>query len=153
MPSLTNQNTRSQMALDISLCRTIKGRKSMSFLGPKIFIDFFIIITIAIIFFFNFLKVDFFYYISLRSYLQGDPNGNKNRFGSFLGHPCHLRSRGIFSFSYASLLFNNFIMQSLTLPFFFISILNSFYDGEINTYTNIHYYDCMFLSCHVRVSE
>ena len=40
----------------------------------------------------------------------GDPNGNKNRFGSFLGHPCHLRSRGIFSFSYASLLFDYFIM-------------------------------------------
>ena len=46
------------------------------------------------------------------------PNGNKNRFGSFLGHPCRLRSRGIFCFSYACL----------------ISILNIFYDGEINTY-------------------
>ena len=36
MPSLKNQNTRSQMALNIPLCRTIKGQKSMSFLGPKI---------------------------------------------------------------------------------------------------------------------
>ena len=25
------------MALDITLCRTIKGQKSMSFLGPKIY--------------------------------------------------------------------------------------------------------------------
>ena len=31
-------------------------------------------------------------------------------FGSFLGYPCHLQSEGIFSFSYASLLFNYFIM-------------------------------------------
>ena len=36
MPSLNNYNTRSQMALDISLCRTNKGQKSMSLLGPKI---------------------------------------------------------------------------------------------------------------------
>ena len=36
MPSLNNYNTRSQMALDMPLCRTIKGQKSMSFLGPKI---------------------------------------------------------------------------------------------------------------------
>ena len=36
MPSLNNYNTRSQMALDIPLCRTNKGQKSMSFLGPKI---------------------------------------------------------------------------------------------------------------------
>ena len=36
MPSLNNYNTRSQMALDIPLCRTYKGQKSMSFLGPKI---------------------------------------------------------------------------------------------------------------------
>ena len=38
MPSLNNYKTRSQMALDISLCRTrtIKGQKSVSFLGPKI---------------------------------------------------------------------------------------------------------------------
>ena len=36
MPSLNNYNTRSQMALDIPLCRTIKEQKSMSFLGPKI---------------------------------------------------------------------------------------------------------------------
>ena len=36
MPSLNNYDTRSQMALDIPLCRTIKGQKNMSFLGPKI---------------------------------------------------------------------------------------------------------------------
>ena len=36
MPSLNNYNTRSQMALDIQLCRTIKGQKSMPFLEPKI---------------------------------------------------------------------------------------------------------------------
>ena len=36
MPSLNNGNTRSQIALDIPLCRIIKGEKSMSFLGPKI---------------------------------------------------------------------------------------------------------------------
>ena len=35
MPSLNNYNTRSQMALDIPLCRTIKGQKSMSFLDAK----------------------------------------------------------------------------------------------------------------------
>ena len=43
----------------------------------------------------NSLFLGFFYYTSLLSYLQGDPNGNKHRFGSFLGHPCHFRSRGI----------------------------------------------------------
>ena len=96
------------MALDIPLCRIIKGQKTMLFFGPKIcnivrsnikaasttssikhhlkkeilsklqnFIDFIfiiitiiIIITITITLCFNFLKVDFFYYIiSLRSYL------------------------------------------------------------------------------------
>ena len=36
MPSLNSYNTRSQMALDIPLCRKTKGQKSMSFLGPKI---------------------------------------------------------------------------------------------------------------------
>ena len=36
MPSLNSYHTRSKMALDIPLCRTIKGQKSMSFLGPKI---------------------------------------------------------------------------------------------------------------------
>ena len=36
MPSLNNYNTRSQMALDIPLCRATKGQKSMSFLGAKI---------------------------------------------------------------------------------------------------------------------
>ena len=34
--SLNNYNTRSQMALDIPLCKTNKEQKSMSFLGPKI---------------------------------------------------------------------------------------------------------------------
>ena len=36
MPSLNNYNTRSHMALDIPLCRTIEGQKSMSFLGANI---------------------------------------------------------------------------------------------------------------------
>ena len=36
MPSINNYNTRSQMVLDIPLCRTNKGQKSMLFLGPKI---------------------------------------------------------------------------------------------------------------------
>ena len=36
MPSLNNYNTKLQMALDISLCRTNKGQKGMSFLGRKI---------------------------------------------------------------------------------------------------------------------
>ena len=36
MPSLNNYNTRSQMKLDIPLCSTNEGQKSMSFLGPKI---------------------------------------------------------------------------------------------------------------------
>ena len=34
--SLNNYNTRSQMALDIPLCRTNKGQRNMSFDGPKI---------------------------------------------------------------------------------------------------------------------
>ena len=36
MPSLSNCNTRSQMALGLPLCRTNKRQKSMSFLGSKI---------------------------------------------------------------------------------------------------------------------
>ena len=36
MPSLNNYNTRSQIALDMPLCRTVKEQKSMSLLGPKI---------------------------------------------------------------------------------------------------------------------
>ena len=36
MPSLNNYNTRWQMTSEIPLCRTIKGQKGMSFLGPKI---------------------------------------------------------------------------------------------------------------------
>ena len=36
IPSLNDYNTRSQMALGIPLCRTIKEQKRMSFLGPKI---------------------------------------------------------------------------------------------------------------------
>ena len=36
MPLLNNFNTRLQMALDIPLCRTIKGQKSMLFLRLKI---------------------------------------------------------------------------------------------------------------------
>ena len=124
MPSLNNYNTRSQMALDIPLCRTIKGQKSMLFLRLKIWNKISLNIKTATTtssfthrlkkeilsklqeriilliyyyyydyyFFFNFLKVDFFYYISLCSYLQRDPNRNKNRSGSFLGNTCHLRS-------------------------------------------------------------
>ena len=38
MPSLNNYNSRSQMTSDIPLCRTNKGQKSMSFLGPRILI-------------------------------------------------------------------------------------------------------------------
>ena len=40
MPSLNNYNARSQIALDIPLCRTIKWQKSMSFLGPRIWNTF-----------------------------------------------------------------------------------------------------------------
>ena len=36
IPLLNNYNTRSQMVLDMPLCRTNKGQKSMSFLGLKI---------------------------------------------------------------------------------------------------------------------
>ena len=36
MPSLNDYNIRSKMALDIALCRKIKGQKSMAFFGPKI---------------------------------------------------------------------------------------------------------------------
>ena len=36
MPSLNNYTTRLKMALDIPLCKTIKGQKSMSFPEPKI---------------------------------------------------------------------------------------------------------------------
>ena len=36
MPSLNNYNTRSQMALDIPLSRTIKVQKGMPFLESKI---------------------------------------------------------------------------------------------------------------------
>ena len=36
MPLLNNYNARSQVALNIPLCRTTKGQKSMAFLGPKI---------------------------------------------------------------------------------------------------------------------
>ena len=35
-PSLNRYNTRSQMALDIPLRKTVLGQKSISFLGPKI---------------------------------------------------------------------------------------------------------------------
>ena len=36
IPSVNNCNARSQMVLDIPLCRTNKGQKSVSFLGPNI---------------------------------------------------------------------------------------------------------------------
>ena len=36
MPSLNNYSTRSQIALDIPLCRTNKGQKNMSFFGAEI---------------------------------------------------------------------------------------------------------------------
>ena len=35
MPSLNNYNTRSQMALDIPLCSTIKGQKVCYFLAQR----------------------------------------------------------------------------------------------------------------------
>ena len=40
MPFLNNYNTKLQMALDIPLCKTSKGKKSMSFLGPNIWNKF-----------------------------------------------------------------------------------------------------------------
>ena len=36
MPSLNNYHARSQIALDMPFCRTVKEQKSMSLLGPKI---------------------------------------------------------------------------------------------------------------------
>ena len=39
MPSPNNYNTRSQIALDALLFRTIKGQKCMSFLSSKIWIN------------------------------------------------------------------------------------------------------------------
>ena len=98
MPSLNNYNTRSQMALDLPLCRKNKRQKSISFLGTKIwnkvssniktaattssfthrlkkeilgklqewsvlFIYFLLLVLSLFFVFFNFLKVDFFYYI------------------------------------------------------------------------------------------
>ena len=53
-------------------------------------------------------------------------------FRTFFRSSYHLRSRGIFCFML--LLFNYFIMQSLTFPFFSF-MLKIFSDGEINTYT------------------
>lgn len=35
-PSLNNCNTRAQMALDTPICKTNKGQKGVSFLGPRI---------------------------------------------------------------------------------------------------------------------
>ena len=144
MPLLNNYNNRPQMALDIPHCRTVKGQKSISFLGLMIWNklrsniktaattasfthrmkkeiltklhEWAILLTFYYCYFiylFIYLFFDswlFFYCISLSSYLLGKPNGNKNRFGSFLGHPRHLRSRGISCFSYASLIFNYLIM-------------------------------------------
>ena len=94
MPLSNNCNTRSQMALNIPVCRTIRGQKSMWFLGPNIWNKVSLTIKAAATNFIDFII---------------DPNGNKNHFGSCLGHPCHLRCRGIFFFSYAFLLFNCFI--------------------------------------------
>ena len=103
------------MKLDITLCKTIKEQKSMSFLGPEIWnklssniktvattysfthrlkkellsklqeraiLLIFMIIIITKIFLFSFFKI-IFNYISLRSYLYGDPNENRNRFRIF----------------------------------------------------------------------
>ena len=49
------------------------------------------------------------YYKHFDYIMFGDPNGNKNRFGSFLGHPYHLQSRDIFSLSCAPILLNYFV--------------------------------------------
>ena len=119
MPSLNISNTRSQMTLDIPLCRTNKGQKkyviswskeleyvelkhksrlSSSFLHAEFakrnswkiavvrnFIDFYWqLIVFSFTIFFAFI------------YLVVDPDGNKNRFRSFLCHFYHLGPRSIF---------------------------------------------------------
>ena len=112
MPSLNNCNTRSQIVLDIPLCRTNKGQKRMSFLSPKIWnmlssnteaaattaifthflkkeiLEILQQWTILLIFVDSWLFFLLLYF--LRSYLQGDANGSKNRFRSFFRNPCHL---------------------------------------------------------------
>ena len=121
MASLNNYNTRSQMALDIPFCRTNKGQKTMPFLCPNIWNKLNSNIKTAATtaslthhlkketldklarvsnFTELFLTVDCFSFTIFpcvhTSYRE--PNGNKNCFGSFLSHPCHLRSSGIFCF-------------------------------------------------------
>ena len=74
----------------------------------------------------------FFLLYFLRSCLQGDANENKNRFGSFLGHPCHFRSRDLFSFSFAFFCIFDYVVSNMAI--LFICTLSIFYDGEINAY-------------------
>ena len=107
MTSINNCNTRSHMALYIPLCRTNKGQKSMSFLGAKIWnmLSSNIQAVATTASFTHSLKknswkiaivgnfIDF--CSQLIFFLQGNRNGNKNRFRSFLGHPYHLLSRSI----------------------------------------------------------
>ena len=107
MTSINNCNTRSHMALYIPLCRTNKGQKSMSFLGAKIWnmLSSNIQAAATTASFTHSLKknswkiaivgnfIDF--CSQLIFFLQGNRNGNKNRFRSFLGHPYHLLSRSI----------------------------------------------------------
>ena len=84
MPSLNNYNTRFQMALDIPLCRTIRP-------GIRLSSNIKTAATTA-------------------SFTHRLKKNSQSEFKSFLDHPCHLRSKGIFSFSRASLLFNYFTM-------------------------------------------
>ena len=149
MPSLNNYNTRSQMALDIPLCRTSKRQKSMSFLGTKIWNMLSWNIKAApttasfthspkkrnswkIAIVSNFIDfVDSWFF-----FLQGNPNGNKNPFRSFLGHPCHLRSTScccccFFCFFFTSHLAKYFSM-SLTLPFFLFHFILFYFNFELD---------------------
>ena len=118
MPSLSNYNTRSKMALDIPLCRANKGQKSMLFLGAKIWnmlSSNMKAVQLQLLshtawkkkflkkcnseqFYWFLLTVDFFF-------LQENPNRNKNRFRYFLCHPCLFRSRNFFFFFFFFLVF------------------------------------------------
>ena len=81
-----------------------------------------------------------------RFFLPRNPNGNKNRFRSFLGHPCHLGSRSFiffflfffffafcFSFSYCqvSLCQGSLCQVSITLVSF-KAIISNLMSGEFD---------------------
>ena len=75
-----------------------------------IFIYIYIYIYIYLYYIYIYVYIYYIYYIYIQwkkdfYFHLMDPNGNTNCSESFLAHSCHLRSRGIFSFSYASLLF------------------------------------------------